>query len=75
VNREHTDGCKILHGGNGREYRLPDFPNLSVDEFCVETRTVYEILGCFWHGHTCLKFRDVTMSSGETLAERYEKTM
>jgi hypothetical protein len=71
VHREQTDGCKILHGGNGREYRLPDVPNLSVDGFCVETGTVYEFLGCFWHGHTCLPFREVTIASGgETLAER-----
>jgi G:T-mismatch repair DNA endonuclease (very short patch repair protein) len=76
VHREQTDGCKILQGGNGREYRLPDVINLSVDGFCVETGTVYEFLGCFWHGHTCLPFREVTTASGgETLAERYEQTM
>jgi G:T-mismatch repair DNA endonuclease (very short patch repair protein) len=56
------------------ENRLPDVPNLSVGGFCVETGTVYEFLGCFWHGHTCLHFRDVTTASGETLAERYEQT-
>jgi G:T-mismatch repair DNA endonuclease (very short patch repair protein) len=75
VNRAQTDGCKILFGGNGREYRLPDVPNLSSDGFCVETGTVYEFLGCFWNGHKCLHFRDVTMSSVETLAERYKQTM
>jgi hypothetical protein len=42
VHREQTDGCKILHGGNGREYRLPDVPNLSVDGFCVEAGKVYD---------------------------------
>jgi hypothetical protein len=73
VHREQTDGCKILHGGNGRVYRLPDVPNLSV--FCVETGSVYEFLGCFWHSHTCLPYRDVTRASGDTLAERYEQTM
>jgi G:T-mismatch repair DNA endonuclease (very short patch repair protein) len=62
-------------GGNGREYRLPDVPNLSVDGFCVQIRTMYEFFDCFWDGHTCLKFRDVIMKSGETLAERYEQTM
>jgi hypothetical protein len=70
VYREQTNGCKILHGGNGREYRLADGPNLSVDAFYAETRTVYEFLGCFWHGHTCLHFRDVSTVFGETLAER-----
>ena len=33
-------GLKILHGRNGREYRLPELPNFSVDVFCPETRTV-----------------------------------
>jgi len=36
---------------------------------------VCEFRGCFWHGHTCLPFRDVTTVAGETLAERYEHTM
>ena len=34
------DGCKILHARNGREYRPPELPNLSVDGFCAETNTV-----------------------------------
>jgi G:T-mismatch repair DNA endonuclease (very short patch repair protein) len=57
------------------ENRLPDVPNLSVDGICVDTGTVYELFGCFWHGHKCLNFRDVTKASGETLAERYEQIM
>jgi G:T-mismatch repair DNA endonuclease (very short patch repair protein) len=69
VHRKQTDECNILQGGNGREYRLPDVSNLSVDGSCVETGTVYEFFGCFWHGHTCLHLRDVTTASGQTLAE------
>ena len=38
VHRERTDGCTILHGRNGREYRLPELPHLSVDGFCPQTR-------------------------------------
>jgi hypothetical protein len=30
------DGIKILHATNGREYRLPELPHLSVDGFCPE---------------------------------------
>jgi hypothetical protein len=71
VYREKTDGCNILHGGNDRVYRLPDVPNLSVHGFCVETGT----FGCFLYGHTCLHFRDVSKTSVETLAERYDHTM
>jgi hypothetical protein len=69
VHRERTNGCTIL-----REQRLPELPRLSVDGFCPETRTVYEFMG-YYHGHTCQPFRDVTTAVGDTLAERYERTM
>jgi G:T-mismatch repair DNA endonuclease (very short patch repair protein) len=75
VYRERTDGCTILHARNGREFRPPEHPNLSVDGICPETKNVYEFLGCFYRGDTCQPFRDVTTLRGDTLAERYEKTM
>jgi hypothetical protein len=70
VHRERTDECAIL-----REQMLSELPRLSVDGFCPETRTVYEFMGCYYHGHTCQPFRDVTTAVGDTLAERYERTM
>jgi hypothetical protein len=73
--REHIDGCKILHGRNGGEYRLPELPHLSVDGICPETKKVYEFLGCYFHGHTCLPFRDVTTMVDDTLSARYEQTI
>jgi G:T-mismatch repair DNA endonuclease (very short patch repair protein) len=75
VYSEQTDGCRIQHGRNGCEYRLHELPNLSVDGFCAETKTVYEFKGCYWHGHSCQPFRDVPTLAGDKLAERYEKTM
>ena len=72
VYRELIDGCRIMHGRNGREYRLPKLPNVSVDGFCAQTQTVYEFLGCFSYGNTCLPFCDVSTMFGETRAERYE---
>ena len=75
IHIEQTEGCRIKHARNGREYRLPELPNYSVDGYCEETRTVYEFYGCFYHGHTCQPFRDVSTMSGETLADRYEGTM
>jgi hypothetical protein len=73
---ERIDGCCIQHARNGREYRPPELPHYSVDGYCAETRTVYEFLGCYYHGCKCLPFRDVkTLTSGETLAERYEQTL
>ena len=40
VYREQTDGCIVRCAGNGRNYRPPELPRLSVDGFCAETRTV-----------------------------------
>jgi hypothetical protein len=75
VYRELPDGSRIMHGRNGREYRLPKLPQLIEDSFCAETQMIYKFLGCFWHGHTCLPFRDVSTMFGETMAERFEQTM
>ena len=75
VYRELLDGCRIMHTRNGRQIRLPELPRLSVDGFCRETNTVYEFCGCYWHGQTCLTYRDVTTGAGNTLAQYYERTM
>jgi len=75
LHMEQEDGVKIMHGRNGREYNVPEMPYFSMDGYCSETRTIYEFNGCFHHGHTCQSFRDVTTTSGDTLAERYERTM
>jgi len=75
LHMQQVDNCHIKHARNGREYRLPELPNFSVDGYCEETRTVYEFLGCYFHGHTCQSFRDVPTQSKETLADRYERTM
>jgi len=71
--REKTDGHKILHGRT--RVQAAELPNLIVDGFYPETRTVYEFLGCYFHGHTCQIYCDVTTMVGDTLADRYERTM
>jgi len=58
-----------------REFRLPELPRYSVDGYCAETKTVYEFLGCFWHGCKCKPMRDHKILDEDTLAERYEETM
>ena len=63
---EQKDGCQVSHARYGREYRLPELPNFSMDGYCEETRMAYEFYGCFYHGHTCQPFRDVSTMSGET---------
>ena len=74
VYRDQLDGCRLMHGRNGRKYSLPALPRFSVDGFCEETNTVSEFCGCYWHSPTCLPFRDVNTGAGDTLAERYENT-
>ena len=72
---EQTDGCTISRVRNGREYRPPEFPNLRVDGFCAETRSVYEFFGCLFHRHNFLPFSNFTTLGGDNLAKRYELKM
>jgi hypothetical protein len=72
LHMEHTDGCQIRHVRNGRKYSPPELSQYTVDGYSAETRTVYEFVGCCYHGCTCQPFRDVKTLSGETLAERHE---
>jgi len=48
-----------MPGRNGRGFKVPELPHFSVYVYCPDTRTIYEFLGCHWHGHTCQPFRDV----------------
>jgi len=75
LHMEETEGVKKMHGRNGREYKVPELPQCSVDGYCPETRKIYVFFGCYFHGHTCLPFRDVNTTSGDTIADRYERTM
>jgi G:T-mismatch repair DNA endonuclease (very short patch repair protein) len=75
LEKEQTDGCQTQYARNGREYRPHELAQYSVDGYCAETRTVYEFLGCYYHGCKCQPFRDVEILGGDKLAERYEQTM
>jgi len=75
LHTEETDGVKTMHGRNGREYKVPELPHFCVDGYCPETRKIYDFFGCYFHSHTCQPFRDVITTRGDTLAERYERTM
>jgi len=44
LHMEETDGVKIIHDPNSREYRLPEMPRFSVDGYCPETHILYEFL-------------------------------
>jgi len=75
LHMEQTDGKIIMHCRNGREYKPQEVSRISVNGYCPETNNFYEFLGCFWHWHICQRFRDVATFNGDTLAERYERTM
>jgi len=53
LHMDQKDGVKIMHGRNGREYKVHEKPHFSVDDYCPETKTIYEFNSCFHHGHTC----------------------
>jgi hypothetical protein len=70
IDKEQREGRRIQHGRNGREYALPELAELRVDGYCEETRTVYELVDCYWHRHACLPFRAVTtVCEGDTCGE------
>jgi len=65
----------VTHAGNGREVHLPGVPNVKVDGYCKGTYEVFEYLGCFWHGCTCMPNRHKPIGNTEgILLSRYEET-
>ena len=67
---EETDEVNIVHGRNGREYKLPELLLFSVDDYCFETRKIYEFFGCYFHGVTCQPFRDVSTTQRNGMDKR-----
>jgi len=64
----------IQHALNGGEYKIPG-TSWRADGFCVETNTIYEFHGDFWHGNP-IKFNssDINTRTHTTFGELYEKT-
>jgi hypothetical protein len=44
----------VTHAGNWMEVHLSGVPNVKFDGYCKEANEVFEYLGCFWHGCTCM---------------------
>jgi len=72
-NRRTTAQYNMLETVENSDF--PELPRYGVHGYCSETRTVIQFWGCFYHGHSCQPFRDLTTMSDDTLAERYERTM
>ena len=75
LHMEQIDGVKFVHGHKSRKYKVPELSLFILDVYCPETRKIYEFFGCHSHGHTCQPIHDVITMNGDTLAERYERTM
>jgi G:T-mismatch repair DNA endonuclease (very short patch repair protein) len=58
-------------------YLYITLPNFKVDRFCEETKEMFCFNGCYWHGHQCLRSRDVpiVVTTSEMLEDRYNQTM
>jgi hypothetical protein len=66
----------VIHSANGREVQLDRVPNLKVHGHCLETKDVFEYLGCFWIRCPCMPYRHEPIgNTGETLLSRYEEKM
>ena len=50
MHMEQTHGVTIKHGRNGRDYRLSELPNYSVDVYYPQNNRIYESFGCFGMG-------------------------
>jgi hypothetical protein len=71
---EKKEGKKILLGRNGKECRLPELPDIRFDGLCDETRTVYELNGCYCYGHTCVPFHSCLKRVGMASCLRGTRT-
>jgi hypothetical protein len=64
----------ILHALNVGEYKIPD-TNFKADGYCVETNTIYEFHGDYWHGNPKLYDKNLKTHFNKTFGELYEKTL
>jgi uncharacterized C2H2 Zn-finger protein len=69
------DSCHIQNAKNEGEYKIPT-TNFRADGYCVETNTVYEFHGDYWHGNP-KKFNaaDINPATKTTYSELYCKTL
>ena len=64
----YNERIHIRHQLNNTEKRIGD-RKLPVDGFNVETQTVYQFHGCYWHGHDC------ALNRGKDYNEKHKKPM
>ena len=64
----------IRHALNEGEYKIPD-TNFKSDGYCVETNTIYEFHGDYWHGNPKIYNKEDKTYFNKTFGELYEKTI
>ena len=70
----HQQSVELRHRLNDTEKRLGDC-QLPVDGFDTASNTVYEYMGCYWHGcPSCFNPENVNRSTGKTYGELFEET-
>ena len=71
----HQDRIHIRHQLNNTEKRIGD-RKLPVDGFNVESQTVYQFQGCYWHGHDCAlnRGKEVNEKGNKPMTELLEET-
>ena len=69
----HQDRIHIRHQLNNTEERIGD-RKLPVDGFNVESQTVYQFQGCYWHGHDCALNRGKEANEKRNKPELLEET-
>ena len=71
----HQDRIHIRRQLNNTGKRIGD-RKLLVDGFNVESQTVYQFQGCYWHGHDCAlnRGKDVNEKRNKPMTELLEET-
>ncbi|RWZ87303.1 MAG: hypothetical protein EO766_12320 [Hydrotalea sp. AMD] len=70
-----NNNINIQHMLNGGEYRIPN-TRYYVDGFCVETNTVYEFYGDYWHGNpNIFDPHEINATNYVTMGELYQRTV
>jgi Zn finger protein HypA/HybF involved in hydrogenase expression len=65
----------IEHAENKEEFRIPG-TNFKADGWSPHTKTIFEFLGCYWHGCLCFENRDeINRVNKMTMQQLYDYTM
>jgi predicted nucleic-acid-binding Zn-ribbon protein len=69
------DGITIIHAENEGEFSIPN-TKFKADGYCVETNTVYEFHGDYWHGNPkVFDSNEFNKTTKCTFGELYQKTL